>query len=152
MAATLRGPAKLNKVTVLIVTAVATVIGVAVYFASHAAAWTSIPSSYATNSSTPQFFGCTVKQTSTQITLKIRAQRPNTSVVSQSITWYANADYTGASGNAFSDTWTGGSFGKNSIVKFTLPKSSYMTISYQTNSAGYGYTQTAHPPTNLPAC
>lgn len=116
--------------------------------ANAAPGWTKIRSDYAVDTGDPTFRWCEVSETKTKVTLKIRAARPRAAVLSQAVNWTKNQDYTGPSGNAFGDTWTN----NVSVVRLTLPRRSFLTISWQTKQAGHAFTGTRSTPLGLARC
>lgn len=116
--------------------------------AGAAPGWTVVRSDYATDAGTPAFHWCEVSETRTKVTLRVRATRPRAAVVSHATNWNRRSDWTGPSGGAFSDTWTG----NRSVVRLTLPRSSFLVISWQTTRSGYAFTETRRTPLNLARC
>ncbi|WP_367129278.1 hypothetical protein [Saccharothrix sp. HUAS TT1] len=114
-----------------------------------ATGWTTIPSSYATNRNTPVFSACRVAQTPDTITLKVRAKRPNTVAVSINVNWNSRLDFTGAGGNAYTENWGPANY---ATVRFTMSKTSYQVLSWQSATVGYGYTAPKRPPLNTLSC
>ncbi|MDB5185027.1 MAG: hypothetical protein JWN38_835 [Candidatus Saccharibacteria bacterium] len=104
--------------------------------------WTTIPTIYAKSSYTPSISACYLTKTTTTATVKIRAIRPNSSVVSQAVVWSAYQQFDKLAGSKDGATWTN----NVNIVQATIPLTDYLGLSYQTNSAGYAYTEVNNPP------
>jgi hypothetical protein len=116
--------------------------------ASAASGWTAVQGDYGRTAQTPSFAWCEVSETGSKVTLRIRATRSSAAVVSHSTYWNKRSDFTGASGTADGSTWTG----NRSVVKLTLPRSSYLRISWQTAQSGYAFTELRRTPLGLARC
>ncbi|WP_461123967.1 hypothetical protein [Saccharothrix stipae] len=114
-----------------------------------ATGWTAIPSDYATNRNTPTFSACRVAQTPDTITLKVRAKRPNNVAVSFYVNWNTRRDFTGVGDSAYAADWGPAGY---ATVRFTMSKTSYQAISWQSSTVGYGFTSPKRPPLDTLSC